>query len=222
MRPMLSLTFDDGLPCQIEHALPELNARGMKATFFVIQNSPYDSQFRSNVWAQAAKDGHEIGAHSVSHKKPAEISDAEAYSEVIDCKAFIEREAGAVVTSYAYPYTHVNETVRAAAKKTYQQARGGRVAREDKFIVPRDRVDMFNLPCFHVSEKALCEMPGWLDEAIARNAWLILMFHGIGPDETQWDNIFRESFGKMLEDIKSRPIDVLTLGAAADIYRRAA
>jgi peptidoglycan/xylan/chitin deacetylase (PgdA/CDA1 family) len=35
---MISLTFDDGLWCQFESALPILNSHGMPATFFLIAN----------------------------------------------------------------------------------------------------------------------------------------------------------------------------------------
>src|SRR4051812_32906389 len=122
MRPMLSLTFDDGLPCQVEHALPELNKRNLRGTFFIIQNSPY-GPFQKEVWQQAAKDGHEIGAHSVNHLKPAEASEEAARMDVMGCKKFLEWETCSAVNSYAYPYTHVTPWVRDEAEKNYKQAR---------------------------------------------------------------------------------------------------
>ena len=36
---IISLTFDDGLRCQIERALPVLDQRGLPATFFIAANT---------------------------------------------------------------------------------------------------------------------------------------------------------------------------------------
>jgi len=218
MRPMLSLTFDDGLPVQIWFAVPRLDERGMKATFFIIQNSPYDD-FRRDIWRKFAMNGHEIGAHSVNHLKPAEVGEEQARADVRYCKSFLERELAAPVASYAHPFTHVTPAVRDEAQKHYKQARGGRVARADKFIVVGDGVDMFNLPCFHVGPNNVREVPHWVDEAIRANAWLILMFHGVGPDKSQWDNIESEDFERMLDAIMASGIAVLPLAEAAEEYR---
>lgn len=218
MRPILSLTFDDGLPCQVEHALPLLDLRNLRSTFFLIQNSPY-GEFQKEVWKDAATRGHEIGAHSVDHLKPAEVSEERARADVMGCKGFLEWETGATVTSYAYPYTHVTPAVKDEAAKNYKQARGGRVARDNKFITPGDGVDMFNLPCYHVGKNNVEDVPGWVAEAIAKNAWLILMFHGVGPDESQWDNIQSDYFRRMCDAIVQSGITVLPMGEAAHELR---
>ncbi len=39
MHSLISLTFDDGLRCHFEQALPILNAHGLPATFFLIANN---------------------------------------------------------------------------------------------------------------------------------------------------------------------------------------
>lgn len=217
MRPMLSLTFDDGLPCQVDNALPELNARKLRGTFFIIQNSPY-GPFQKEVWKQAAAQGHEIASHSVDHLKPAEASEEKARQDVLGCKGFLEWELGIPVNSYAYPYTHVTPWVRDEAVKNYKQARGGRVAREDKFIVPGDGVDMYNLPCHHVGKNTAPFLDEWLAEAIRRKAWTILMFHAIG-DPAGWDNIDSEVFAGMLDTIVKSGITVLPMGEAAHELR---
>ncbi len=217
MKPMLSLTFDDGLPCQITNAMPALNERNLRATFFIIQNSPYSS-FNGQVWKQARKDGHEIGAHSVDHLKPAEVDESRARMDVMGCKGFLEWELGISVTSYAYPYTHVIPAVRDEAVKNYKQARGGRVAREDKFLAPGCGVDMYNLPCFHVGNKTAPFIDEWLAEAIRRNAWVILMFHAVG-DPNGWDNVDVDVFSGMLDAIVKSGISVLPMGEAAHELR---
>jgi hypothetical protein len=61
------ITFDDNCPGQFDYALPALNARNLKSTFFIITGS---SQCGMVDWAKvdsAQAKGHEIGSHSVNH-----------------------------------------------------------------------------------------------------------------------------------------------------------
>jgi len=61
------ITFDDNCPGQFDYALPQLNQRNLKATFFIITGG---SQCGLVNWAKvdsAHTDGHEIGSHSVTH-----------------------------------------------------------------------------------------------------------------------------------------------------------
>jgi peptidoglycan/xylan/chitin deacetylase (PgdA/CDA1 family) len=84
-RSFLSLTFDDGLLCQFERAVPVLDRHGFPATFFLVANT--ESIF-ADPWAEAkgytwrkiswstgdirflknmAARGHEIASHTVKH-----------------------------------------------------------------------------------------------------------------------------------------------------------
>jgi len=220
----LSLTFDDGLPCQIEHALPELDRAGLKGTFFLIKNSPYDTEFRRDVWKKAAADGHEIGSHSVNHLKAATLSEPAAEEECRESRKFLEKELGISVKSFAYPFTDVTKDLRSAVSRHYAQARGGRVAREDKFLRPGNGFDMLNVPCYHVGPHSIEAVPQWAQIAIERQSWVVLMFHGIGPDPSQWDNVTTEQFREMLEQLSEMQASGLwidTFGAVAENLRKA-
>jgi hypothetical protein len=61
------ITFDDNCPGQFDFALPALNQRNLKATFFIITGG---SQCGNVSWPRvdsAFSAGHEIGSHSVTH-----------------------------------------------------------------------------------------------------------------------------------------------------------
>lgn len=222
--PAVSLTFDDGLPCQIEHAIPALNRRNMVGTFFLIQNSPYDTEFRAEVWRDAVAKGHEVGSHSVNHIKAVELTHSEAMKEARESQKFLEGALNTTITSFAYPYTDVNPSVRLAAKRHYKQARGGRVARENKLITPGDGVDLHNLPCVHVDGSSIQGVPLMLERVMQQGAWLILMFHGVGPDQSQWDNVTNWRFGQFLDALDTQRkagLSIDTLGAVAERLRNA-
>ncbi|MCD8483122.1 MAG: polysaccharide deacetylase family protein [Verrucomicrobia bacterium] len=106
----LSLTFDDSLPSHWSVAVPALNEKGMRATFFVITGSTDWESARL-----AALAGHEIGSHSTTDAKlvtPAPrphqlVAGAENIIQL--ARQTIETEIGQVVPGYralsfAYPY----------------------------------------------------------------------------------------------------------------------
>ena len=225
MRPAISLTFDDGLPCQIEHALPILDSRGLKATFFLIVNSPYDTEFRTEAWREAARHGHEIGSHSVNHRKAAELTPTEANSEVIQSQRLLESWLEVPVTSFCYPFTDAPAHLQDPVRKTYQQARGGRQARPNNlFVTKGDGFNPWNVPCFHVGPGTMNknELPAIINTAIERKAWITLMFHGVGPDETQWDNISFEQFAGLCDTLvlaQKAGLWVAPFGTVAKEYR---
>ena len=60
------LTYDDALDGHLDVAIPQLDAAGLKGTFFCTGNSPCLYR-RMDEWRLAAKNGHELGNHSLFH-----------------------------------------------------------------------------------------------------------------------------------------------------------
>jgi hypothetical protein len=62
----ISLSYDDALNSQLDNALPALNQRGIKASFYVV---PLSDAFKGRIeeWRQLAQQGHELGNHSLFH-----------------------------------------------------------------------------------------------------------------------------------------------------------
>lgn len=63
---MISFTFDDGLDCHLDVAVPALEAHGFRGTFFVNPGAP-SFEARSGAWRQAAARGHELANHTLRH-----------------------------------------------------------------------------------------------------------------------------------------------------------
>lgn len=224
-RSALSLTFDDALPCQLENAVPAMNRFEVAGTFFAIADCP---EYPLDVWGWrkgALPFGHEIGGHSLRHRKAATLTPADRRAETVDCKRVLENHFDVPVVSYCYPYTDaptpLQEAVRAAG---YKQARGGRVARPNKYVRPGDGVNMLDMPCYHVSNAVFenGEITNWLGELMLQKAWLTLMFHAVG-DNNGWDNVkveVFESFIKLLADLRDNgSIWIAPFGTVADNLR---
>lgn len=62
----VSLSYDDALPSQLEHAVPALDKFGFKGAFYLVPTNPgFENHY--DQWAQIAERGHELGNHSFTH-----------------------------------------------------------------------------------------------------------------------------------------------------------
>ena len=98
------ITFDDGMLSQYTYAKPILDKYNFKATFYIICNK-VDKENRMN-WNDIhilEEEGHEIGSHSMNHKKLSKLSDEEMIYEIIESKRCLQ-ENGFDVTSFSFPY----------------------------------------------------------------------------------------------------------------------
>jgi peptidoglycan/xylan/chitin deacetylase (PgdA/CDA1 family) len=121
---LVSLTFDDGLRCQFEQAVPILNQYGLPATFFLTANTlpihidwHEHRDLRTIEWnandiqllKSVAQRGHEIGSHSVWHKDSEPHSskfrpDFDPTFEAEESKRLIEGWMGMEIQSFCYPF----------------------------------------------------------------------------------------------------------------------
>jgi peptidoglycan/xylan/chitin deacetylase (PgdA/CDA1 family) len=98
------ITFDDGMLSQYTFAKPILDKYNFKATFYIICNS-IDKENRMN-WNNIhvlEEEGHEIGSHSMNHKKLSKLSDEEMRYEIIESKKCLQKN-GFDINSFSYPY----------------------------------------------------------------------------------------------------------------------
>lgn len=130
----LSITFDDGYLDNYEIAAPELEKRGLPATFFIASGligtntQPWwDEDWHAQAywmnWSHVRElqtRGFEIGAHTVTHADLSKVRGEGAFLEIAGSKKRIEDEIGREVTLFSYPYgsaKHMTEENRALVKK---------------------------------------------------------------------------------------------------------
>lgn len=115
--PSVVLTFDDCSAGLFDFAIPELERRGWKATFFstagkVGEYNDWDRalgapRVRLMHWQhlkELASLGHEIGAHGLSHLSLRDCSDAAALAEMVEAREVLEQGTSARVRTFAYPF----------------------------------------------------------------------------------------------------------------------
>ncbi len=246
MQALISLTFDDGLRCQFEQALPILNAHGLPATFFLIANndSALKEGFMRPRWKKTnwnKKDiqlfknmihqGHEFGSHTVHHRHP--YLDRDPAFEAEASKAWIQDRLGIEVSSYCYPFCHFTEEIRnAVVRAGYQQARWG--ANESYYPFEGDW-DQFKIDCRLISKFGYErvrrnfighygseDVGGW----VRAGCWHVLMFHAIGTIKDGWWPIPGSEFEREMKELAalrdSGAVEVVTFEEGARRSRNGA
>ena len=242
---IISLTFDDGLRCQIERGLPILDQHGLRATFFIAANTSPEhldycphAPWRKIEWnatdIRTLKDmvrrGHEIGSHSVSHKhsedpyyRPAQDRGYDARYEAEESKRLISDWMETEIPSFCYPFCRKGGGLKDAVKAAgYKQARAGA---SRAYYRIGDSLDYFDIDCRFVGEVGRREdVTSWKRHG---DQWHVLTFHGIGPltDADGWLSISVEEFAREMSELAAYrdagEVEVLTFAAAAKRMRMA-
>ena len=226
---IVSLTFDDGLRCQFERAVPILDRYGFPATFFLVANTDpihtdggQHPDWRKVNWSdedvQSLKRlitrGHEIGAHSMTHRRPG-LDDNPKF-EAEGSKQWIESRLGSETPSYCYPFYHVTQPIKhAVIDAGFQQARAGHDA---AFYSSRESVDWFEVDCRQITTEER------VHEWVQPGRWHVLVFHGIGTWDDGWEPITTEQFGAEMSELAalrdSGAVEVVTFRDGANRLRQ--
>ena len=139
-RRSVVLTFDDGCRCFRDHAFPELQARGMTATLFVVSRelggtNRWDRPTGEGAPGERAEEllgagdlrrlaaaGIEIGSHGRHHRDLTACSDEELREELQGSRSDLEAVLDTPVRTFCYPYGHVDDRVRTAARESGYRA----------------------------------------------------------------------------------------------------
>jgi peptidoglycan/xylan/chitin deacetylase (PgdA/CDA1 family) len=119
----LVLTFDDGHVSNHDIALPLLQERRLTATFFITAGrigTGATMDWRQLRALHAA--GMEIGSHTLTHRPPATLNDAELRHELLASKRLLEDGLGTPVTSISSPTGFFNPRMSVIAQEVGYRA----------------------------------------------------------------------------------------------------
>ncbi len=194
----ISLTFDDGDPTQLQVAIPEMNKRNIRGTFYLISNRLTEI----NRWKEAVQAGQEIGNHSLDHKHAIDLSAQEAAEQVTKSKRILENMFQAPIPTFAYPFTEITPALRKNAEEDHFLSRGGY---GPVYFRPHERPDWAYLASqviyAHTSSGIL---KGWTDENIRERTWSIPQFHAFQGGTRGWQPYPPTAFIDFLDDLSDR------------------
>ena len=157
------ITLDDGYADNLDAALPVLQRHGFSATCYVVSGSigqynrwddeklgvrkPLMSVEQLRDWHRG---GMEIGAHTQSHPRLTQCTDAQLHDEIHGSKATLEHHLGVAVTQFCYPYGDADDRVAHAVREAGFAAatttrRGRASAGMDLWQLPRVQIARHHL-----------------------------------------------------------------------------
>jgi hypothetical protein len=196
----LSLTFDDGLDSHLQIAIPELDRRNLRGTFYLNPRGADDPDSPSGWrraltrWLPSSQTGHEMGNHTLTHPcslnsklewTPQHLSRMTLDEIALNLDEAQHRLQMAfphqALISFAYP-CYESDIGYGAQRTSYVPL----VAR--RFVAGRARgelpnqpgwCDLHHLSSWNVERMSAGQMIALVEETLARQGWGIFTFHGI-------------------------------------------
>jgi peptidoglycan/xylan/chitin deacetylase (PgdA/CDA1 family) len=192
-RAAVSLTYDDGVDVQLDNVVPDLDAAGLHATFFVPGHSE-SLRKRLAEWRALPARGHELGNHAIFHPclqklpgrdwVPAEYA-LESYSvrriadEAQAMNTTLLAIDGDSVRTFAYncgDTTAGGVSYVDAMRPLFLAARIG----EDRIAEDPRTLDLHRVPSWMVQDVSGEAMIAFVKKAVDAGGLAVFMFHGVG------------------------------------------
>jgi peptidoglycan/xylan/chitin deacetylase (PgdA/CDA1 family) len=194
----VSLTFDDGIDSDLDHAEPILKKHHLNGTFFVTTRmGPWEK--RKAEWKQLAADGNELANHTVHHPclLPQITPHSQDYTpemmeaEIKDAAREIQQVTGSQRgLTFAYPCGNMSfgkpaDEVKNAALYSRYIAENSFGARAYEGGSPQGPEDVNVLAVTDLGFTAEKSFPALLEmaqPAVQAHNWGVYCFHGVGGD----------------------------------------
>ena len=211
----LSMTYDDGDPIHLDVAIPEMNKRGLRGTFYLITSK----LTRVEDWKKAVAAGQEIGNHTVTHRHTSELKPDDEKNEVVDAKKYLEDTFGVPVLTLAYPFVEISPGLKKWTEAEDFAARGGGGT---PYLTPDMEPDWFNVSSQTTMTAYAPETyTNWVDQDLAAGAWTVLMIHGIEGTQWGWQPITKKTYLGLLDYLvqKKKNLWVAPFGEVCAYWR---
>jgi sialate O-acetylesterase len=190
----------------------------LKATFYLSGFFP-DFRQRVNDWKSVAKQGHELGNHTLFHpcegKSPGREwvkpdYDLNIYTiqrfvdEIRMANTLLEALDGKAKRTFAYPCGDMkvgDSSYVERIKEDFVGARG--VAGTIQTI---DEIDLYNVGAYLVNGQSGDELISLVRQAMAKNALLVFLFHGVAGGHSL--NVSLDDHRKLLFFLKQNETDI--------------
>jgi hypothetical protein len=114
-RAFVTVSVDDGHPTDLRTA-DLLHKYGLKATFYAPAANPERAVMSPSDLQQLSRN-FEVGGHTLNHVSLPSLPRDVAWSEIVDCKSWLEDLTGKTVVSFCYPKGKFDRVTAGLAKK---------------------------------------------------------------------------------------------------------
>lgn len=206
------LTYDDAIDVDLDNVLPVLDSLNLKATFYLIGSSPVVNK-RIDEWRRAAKEGNELGNHSLYHPCDGSLpgrsfvtpdNDLSKYtvyravSEIKTNNTLLKAIDGKDLRTFAYPCGDLkigNVYFYDQLKNEFAGARG-----VSPGLQTVQQVDLTNIDCYGINGRSADYMIDLVKKAMQTHTLLVFLFHGVGGGHNI--NVDLNAHSKLLHYLK--------------------
>jgi peptidoglycan/xylan/chitin deacetylase (PgdA/CDA1 family) len=205
------LTYDDGMDTHLDHAAPDLDAAGLKGTFFVPGHSESLAR-RLPEWRALAARGHELGNHAIFHpclRKPATRPEREWVKPEYALESYtVERIHDEIAAMNTTLLAVDGETTRTLAYNCCDTTAGGRSyvdavrplflaarAGDDRIAADASTLDPMLVPSWAATDVTGAQLVAFAREAVDAGGLAVFQFHGVGGE---WIPVSREAHRELL------------------------
>ena len=212
----IALTYDDALHSQLDIAIPQLDAAGLKGTFFLDGDITQADMLR---WRKAQRSGHELGNHSVFHPCPrAMLPDRKNYlTENYDADRMLAEIGvmnnvlfgidGANTRTYSVPCSQMlvggadyTEALRRSGLVKYVRTGGDAYK---SVISDFQKLDVFQVPSYGPVDKPEgAALIAYVERVSKAKGLGVLQFHGTGGDYLE---VSAEAHQQLVDWLRQHP-----------------
>ncbi|HPF52985.1 MAG TPA: polysaccharide deacetylase family protein [Draconibacterium sp.] len=210
-------TYDDGLDCHLDVAVPQLDEFGLKGTFFCTGNSP-SLNMRMEDWRAIVRNGHELGNHTLFH--PCDGTGRDWVKPEYDLRSYTKDQ---IISELNLENTLL-KAVDGKEKRTFAYTCGDCFAGDFDFsdeitqLFEAARLDgpvpenmsgynVWKTPSWGVDSPTADELIAYVNEALSKGTIAIFMFHSVGGG---YLNVGAEEHHKLLEFVKEHENEIYT------------
>lgn len=199
----VSISYDDTLDSQLDNALPVLNKHEIKASFYLKLASPV-LDARLDEWRAVAKQGHELGNHTIFHACSASQPNMEwlpphnnidkrtveqMREEIMTANTFLKAIDGRSERTMTTPCGHLitsNGNYLPAVRELFVAVKGidENVPPGSELLIPDDASGE--------------ELIAFVEKVAAKGGLANMIFHGVGGDHMSVSSEAHEKFVRYL------------------------
>ena len=188
------LTYDDALNVHLDNAISLLDSLGFKGTFYLIG---YADGFKNRIedWKVAAKNGHEMGNHTLFHPCDASLKGREWVSPEKDVSKYsVRRMIDEIKMNNVLLKTLDGKSKRTFAYTCGDMKIGDTYFMNDlknDFVAARgvksdmhnlQEVDLYATDCYAINGQTGEQMIDLVKKAVISGKLLVFLFHGVGGE----------------------------------------
>jgi len=207
-------TYDDGLDCHLDVAVPQLDQFGLKGTFYCTGHSN-SLHNRLEDWREIARQGHELGNHTLFHPCDGKRFDwvkdeydlnnysiEQFMNELHTANTLLKAIDGKENRTFAYT---CSDYVAGGTDFTGELNSMFLSARKDGPIpVSMKSIDVYQVPSWGVNEPTAEELIAYVNEAKEKGTIAVFMFHSVGGG---YLNVGADEHRKLLQYVKDNEHD---------------